>query len=101
MCSSTEISFEKGNFCVLVEFMSGFETPGINSAVGLVSLPGEKRSFSIVYSLFLYINKFQIVQRSDITLFSIVKGYPIITKHIRKGFGWRLPACNPCTRIQW
>lgn len=99
-CSSPEISFEKGNFCVAVKFMTGCETPGINSAVGLVSVPGEKSSFSIVYSLFLYMSKFQIVQ-SDATLFSVVKGYHIITKHIRKGFGQRLPACNPCTCIQW
>lgn len=100
MCSSTEISFKKGNFCVLVKFMSSFETPGINSAIGLVLVPEEKSSFSIVYSSFLYMNKFQIVQ-SDITLFSVVKGYHIITKHVRKGFGQRLPACNPCTCIQW
>lgn len=93
-------SFKKGNFCVLVKFMSGFETPGINSAIGLASVPEEKSSFSIVYSSFLYMNKFQIVQ-SGITFFSVVKGYHIITKHVRKGFGQRLPACNPCTCIQW
>lgn len=33
MSSSPEIIFEKGNFCVAVKFMSGFETQGINSAV--------------------------------------------------------------------
>lgn len=97
---SAEISFEKGNFCVLVKFMSVFETSGINSTVGLVLVLGEKSSFSIVYSLFLYMKKFQIVQ-SDVTLFSVVKGYHIITKHIRKGFGQRLPANNPCTCVQW
>lgn len=68
MCFSTEISFQKGDFCVLVKFVSGFETPGINSAVGLVLVPEEKSSFSIVYSPFLYRNKFQIVQ-SDVNLF--------------------------------
>jgi len=95
-CSSTEISFKKGNFCVLVKCRSGFETPGINAAVGLVSVPGEESSFSVACSLFLYTNKFQIVQ-SDVTLFSVVRGYHIITKHFREGFGQRLPACNPCT----
>lgn len=80
--------------------MSVFETSGINSTVGLVLVLGEKSSFSIVYSLFLYMKKFQIVQ-SDVTLFSVVKGYHIITKHIRKGFGQRLPANNPCTCVQW
>lgn len=49
--------------------MTGFETLGINSAVGLVSARGEKSSSSIVYSSFLYVNKFQIVQ-SDITVLS-------------------------------
>lgn len=100
MSFSPEIIFEKGNFCVAVKFMSGFETQGINSAVGLVLAPEEKSSFSIVYSLFSYMNKFQIVQ-SDATIFSVVKGYHIITARIRKGFGQRLPACNPCTCIQW
>ena len=47
MSSSPEIIFEKGNFCVAVKFMSGFETQGINSAVGLVLAPEEKSSFSI------------------------------------------------------
>lgn len=50
VCSSTEISFKKANFYVLVKVMSIFETPGTNSALGLVSVPGEKSSFSIVYS---------------------------------------------------
>lgn len=83
MSSSPEIIFEKGNFCVAVKFMSGFETQGINSAVGLVLAPEEKSSFSIVYSLFLYMNKFQIVQ-SDATIFSVVKGYYIITTHQKR-----------------
>lgn len=68
MYFSTEISFQKGDFCVLVKFMSGFETPGINLAVGLVLVPEEKSSFSIVYSSFLCRNKFQIVQ-SDVHIY--------------------------------
>lgn len=69
-----EISFQKGDFCVLVKFMSGFETPGINSAIALVLVPEEKSSVSIVYSSFLYRNKFQIVQ-SDVNLFFSVSHY--------------------------
>lgn len=57
-CSSPEISLQKRDFCVLVKFMSGFETPGINSDLGLVLVPEEKSSFSIVYSSFLYRSKF-------------------------------------------